>query len=386
MLGWLHAGSDCFDCLPSQDQGLGNSDPDSTKLIIRFISDRNTFCRVPLMNGQVSPSSTPPLSLSSVKSTVDAVLTQLEKVIYGKRQTLQLTLVCLLAEGHLLLEDVPGTAKTLLAKALARAVNGSFKRIQGTPDLLPGDVTGSHLFHPQKGEFSFRPGPVFTHLLLADELNRATPRAQAALLECMAERQVSVEGQTFRLPAPFFVMATQNPIEHEGTFPLPEAQLDRFLMRLSIGYPSLEAEEEMLTRSEQEEPLDQVQPVLSPDALVALQQAVRRVHIQPSVRSYLLELVTATRTHRDLVLGAGPRATKGLFRAAQAWAAMQGRDFVIPDDIKLLVPVILGHRIILAADARLSGKYTGKILEELLHRVMVPIDRGAGDRSLPWPR
>jgi MoxR-like ATPase len=311
--------------------------------------------------------------MQEVKTAVQAVVEQLEKVIFGKRTKLQLTFIGLLADGHVLLEDVPGTAKTLLAKALARTIGGSFRRLQCTPDLLPGDVTGSSVFNQKTGQFEFHPGPVMTQILLADEINRATPRAQAALLECMAERQVSVENRTYQLKRPFFVIATQNPVEHEGTFALPEAQLDRFLMRLSIGYPSPEAEAQMLEASGGENPLDKVEQVLSLDVLGRLQERVRQIHVQPEVRDYLIRVVASTRGHKDLVLGAGPRATQGLYRACQALAAMSGRAFVLPDDVKRLIPAVLYHRVILGAEGRLSRRSVEQVVNDIAKTVPAPI-------------
>ncbi|HWM92268.1 MAG TPA: MoxR family ATPase [Thermoanaerobaculia bacterium] len=311
--------------------------------------------------------------MQEVRQAAEQVIRQLEKAIYGKRPVLELVFNCLLAEGHLLLEDVPGTAKTLLAKALARTLGGGFSRLQCTPDLLPGDVTGSSIFNQKTGEFEFIPGPVFTQILLADEINRATPRSQAALLECMAERQVSVDNRTYPLERPFFVIATQNPVEHEGTFVLPEAQLDRFLMRLSIGYPSPEAEEQMLVRGERSDPLNEVQQVLSLEALAGLQDRIREVHVQPEVRRYIVEVCSATRSARELVLGAGPRATQGLYRACQARAALAGRSFVLPDDVKLLCPSILYHRVILGAEGRLSKRSVPQIVDQAVGNVPAPI-------------
>jgi MoxR-like ATPase len=311
--------------------------------------------------------------MKQVQQAAEAVLQQLETVVFGKRPILELVFNCLLAEGHLLLEDVPGTAKTLLAKALARTLGGGFRRLQCTPDLLPGDVTGSSVFNQKTGEFEFHPGPVFTQILLADEINRATPRAQASLLECMAERQVSVDNWTYALKRPFFVIATQNPVEHEGTFPLPEAQLDRFLMRLSIGYPSPQAEEQMLVRAERSDPLDGVVQVLSLEVLAKLQDQIREVHVHPEVRRYIVAVSSATRSARELVLGAGPRATQGLYRAAQARAAMAGRSFVMPDDVKRLYPSILYHRVILGAEGRLSKRSAPQVVDLAVGLVPAPI-------------
>ena len=324
--------------------------------------------------------------MKQVQQAAEAVLQQLETVIYGKRPILELVLTCLFAEGHLLLEDVPGTAKTLLAKTLARTLGGGFRRLQCTPDLLPGDVTGSSVFNQKSGDFEFHPGPVFTQVLLADEINRATPRAQASLLECMAERQVSVDNRTYLLKRPFFVIATQNPIEHEGTFPLPEAQLDRFLMRLAIGYPSLAAEEQMLVRSAGD-PLEKVVPVLSLEALAELQDQVREVHVHPEVRRYLVAVITSTRNARELVLGAGPRATQGLYRACQARAALAGRNFVLPDDVKRLYPAMLYHRVILGTEGRLSKRSVQQVVDQAVGLVPAPlVDAGPAATGRPVGR
>ena len=322
--------------------------------------------------------------MQDVQAAAKAVIGELSKVIYGKKPKLDRVFCCLLAEGHLLIEDVPGTAKTLLAKALARTLGGSFRRLQCTPDLLPGDVTGSSVFNQKTNEFEFHPGPVFNQVLLADEINRATPRAQAALLECMAEGQVSVDNQTYLLPRPFFVVATQNPVEHEGTFALPEAQLDRFLMRLEIGYPSLDAEVEMLVR-ERQDPLAEVQQALSLEVLIGLRQRVRQVHVHPEVRRFLVQLVAATRTSKLFALGCGPRATKGLYRAAQAAAAMSGRDFVLPDDIKRLVPAVLYHRVILGAEGRLAQRTVGQAVDQAVSMVPAPILDASAARPEPAP-
>ncbi|MCP4220714.1 MAG: MoxR family ATPase [bacterium] len=315
--------------------------------------------------------------MKDVKTAVDRILGQLEQVIFGKREVLQMVLTCLLAEGHLLMEDVPGTAKTLLGKALAQSLGGMFRRLQCTPDLLPGDVTGTNIYNQKTQEFQFHPGPVLTRILLADEINRATPRAQAALLECMAERQVSVEGKTYILKRPFFVIATQNPVEHEGTFALPEAQLDRFLMRLSMGYPSFKAEEMMLRSNQQENPLSKVKRVVTQEQLVALQDKIRSVHVQPEVREYIIRLVASTRDNKDFLLGAGPRATQGLFRAAQAFAASSGRNYVLPDDVKRLYPGILNHRIILSAEGRLSKRSVKQAVDKAVGMVPVPLVEGS---------
>lgn len=305
---------------------------------------------------------------------VAQVRAAIERVIVGKDAVLELVLVALLCEGHILLEDVPGIGKTTLAKAIARCLDCSFKRIQCTPDLIPSDVTGITFFNQRSGEFEFRPGPVAAQIVLADEINRATPRTQSALLEAMEERQVTTEGVTFALPRPFLVLATQNPIELEGTFPLPEAQLDRFLLRLRMGYPSAEQEDEMLLRFEQENPLNSLQPVLTADELLGAMALVTRVHVEPIVRRYIVDLVQATRHHSGLELGASPRASLALLRSGRALAAIRGRTYLEPDDVKALARHVLPHRLILNAQTQLRGRDTGAIVHEVLEQTPVPVE------------
>lgn len=310
--------------------------------------------------------------MEKIERVAAAITEQVEQVVFGKRAVIRLVLVGLFAEGHLLIEDVPGTAKTLLAKTLARTIGGRFSRLQCTPDLLPTEVTGSNIIRPDTGEMTFYPGPVFANILLADEINRATPRTQSALLEAMAERQVSTEGITRQLDRPFFVMATQNPIEHEGTFPLPEAQLDRFLLKISVGYPLPEAEHRMLA-ADAEDPLQAVKQILQPEQLVTVQRMVRTVRISKEIREYIINLASATRTSPLFTLGAGPRATKGLYRAAQALAAMSGRDYVLPDDVKGLYRHVFCHRVMLSSAARMDRKSAESAIEEVAGLVVVPL-------------
>jgi MoxR-like ATPase len=300
------------------------------------------------------------------------IIANVEKAIVGKRQQLLLCLTAWFAEGHLLLEDVPGVAKTMLARALARSVGCEFKRIQCTPDLLPTDVTGASIFNPKTTEFEFRPGPIFSQIVLADEINRATPRTQAALLEAMAEGRVTVDGNTYELEKPFLVIATQNPVDHEGTFPLPEAQLDRFLIRLSLGYPSRDDELAMLDRLQRKHPIESLSAVVSAAELIECQQAIREVYVDDKVRSYILDIVRITREHLDVALGASPRASLALFRTSQALAAVRGHNFVMPDDVKRMAGPVLMHRLILKPESRLRRVTTAKVVEEILAAVPVP--------------
>jgi len=280
--------------------------------------------------------------------------------------------VAYLCEGHVLLEDVPGVAKTMLARALAASVGCSFKRVQCTPDLLPGDITGASVFNPRTTEFEFRAGPIFAQIVLADEINRATPRTQSALLEAMAERRVTVDGQTYALEPPFLVIATQNPVDHEGTFPLPEAQLDRFLVRLSLGYPSAEEETKMLDLLRQAHPIDSLGAVVSADEVLASQRAIREVYVDPKVRDYIVALVRNTREHEDVALGGSPRASMALFRSAQAVAAVRGNDFVLPDDVKRMAPAVLAHRLIVRPESRLRKVTSAAVVQQILTETPVP--------------
>jgi MoxR-like ATPase len=310
--------------------------------------------------------------MADVTTTGKKILANVEKVVVGKRQEILLALVAYLAEGHILLEDVPGVAKTMLARAIALSVGAGFKRVQCTPDLLPTDVTGASIFNPATTQFEFRAGPIFAQIVLADEINRATPRTQAALLEAMAERSVSVDGTTYALKPPFLVIATQNPVDHEGTFPLPEAQLDRFLVRLSLGYPAPEEEAAMLTRLQFKHPIDDLEPVVTADEIVECQQAVRSVRVDEKVCRYIVELIRRTREHNDVLLGGSPRASLALHRASQAVAAIRGQDFVTPDDVKRMAPAVLGHRIILKPESRLRKVTTASVIEEALDSAHVP--------------
>jgi MoxR-like ATPase len=308
-----------------------------------------------------------------VAGIANRIIANIEKVIIGKRQQLTLAVAAYFSEGHILLEDVPGVAKTMFARALARSVGATFKRLQCTPDLLPTDVTGVSIFNQKSAEFEFRPGPVFAQTLLADEINRATPRTQAALLEAMAERRVSVDGQTYVLKPPFLVLATQNPVDQEGTFPLPEAQLDRFLVRLSLGYPSMEEEARMLTRLQMGHPIDDLKPVVTADDVLACQEAIRGIHVDDKVTRYILQVVHASRSNEDVLLGGSPRASIALFRTAQALAAVSGRDFTMPDDVKKMAQPVLAHRLILKPESRLRKRTPSAVVKDLVDDAKVPI-------------
>jgi MoxR-like ATPase len=312
--------------------------------------------------------------MTPLQNYLSSIISNVEKVIIGKRSTIDLLLVALLCEGHVLLEDVPGIGKTMLARSLATSLKGHFKRLQCTPDLLPNDVTGVSIYNQQNSQFEFRQGPIFVNVLLVDEINRATPRTQSALLEAMQEQQVTVDGVTYPLPRPFLVLATQNPIEYEGTFPLPEAQLDRFLMRLSLGYPSPADERKLLTHLQREHPITHLQSVVEGSELIEFQHTVWEVFIDDTLQDYIIKLVNATRNNPDLALGGSPRASLALFKTAQALAAIRGRDHVIPDDIQQLAPSVLTHRLIVSPESALRGKTAQSVLKDILEAT--PLDIG----------
>ncbi len=300
------------------------------------------------------------------------IVENISRVIVGKLDSIELLLTGLLADGHVLLEDIPGLGKTLMAKSLARSIGASFKRVQFTPDLLPADITGFNVYNQQSGQFVFQPGPVMTHVLLADEINRTIPRTQSSLLESMEERQVTVDGTTYPLPNPFFVMATQNPIELEGTFPLPEAQLDRFLLRVRLGYPDNSEEISILDRFQQDDPLLELSSVAAPEEISTLQQTRKKILVSHPVKKYIVSIVNATRESAALRLGASPRGSLGLMRAGQALAALRGRNYVLPDDIKYLVVPVLAHRLILKEEERLRGLTRENLLGEIINRIPIP--------------
>ena len=312
------------------------------------------------------------LSFTDVKQLSEKLLDNLEKVIVGKRRVLETTVIGLLSQGHILIEDVPGVGKTFLARSLAKSLGCKFSRIQFTPDLLPSDVTGTSIYNQQTRQFEFRPGPIMGQIVLADEINRATPKTQSALLEAMEERQITVDGSLHLLPDPFMVLATQNPIEYEGTFPLPEAQLDRFLLRIRLGYPELKEEIRVLENQQFIHPIETIEPVLSLEELKAMQETVKKVHVSSPVKRYIVEMTRATRANTDIYLGASPRGSLGLYRVGQAQAIVHGRDFVLPDDVKGLAEFVLAHRIVVNPAARLNNLTASQVILEIVRGLPVP--------------
>ncbi len=310
--------------------------------------------------------------MDNAQTIANRVLSNVRQVIIGKDSEIRLTLLALLCEGHLLIEDVPGVGKTMLARSIARSIGSTFRRIQFTPDMLPSDVTGVSIFNQKSMEFEFRPGPIMAQIVLTDEINRATPKTQSALLEAMEERQVTVDGVTYAMARPFLVLATQNPIEYEGTFPLPEAQVDRFMMRIHLGYPSKAFEVDMLSRQSEHHPIQDLQQVVAVEELVEAQRAVRSVYVDDLVKAYIVDLVNTTRDHPDIYLGASPRGSLALFMAARAWAAIEGRDFVLPDDVKLLAESTLAHRLIVSPSARIKNVTARQVIEDALRHTPVP--------------
>ena len=310
--------------------------------------------------------------MADVQAIANRIVENVEHVIIGKRQSVQLTVLGLLCQGHILIEDVPGVGKTVLAKALSKSVGCKFQRIQFTPDMLPSDVTGISVFNQKTREFEFRPGPIHAQIVLVDEINRATPKTQSALLESMEERQVTVDGHTYKLDTPFMVLATQNPIEYEGTFPLPEAQLDRFMLRIRLGYPNKEDEMTILDRQRQSHPIDHLEQVVSVEELLAVQKTIKEIYIDEQIKQYIVEVVRQTREHPDVYLGSSTRGALAIYRLGQARAAMFGRDFVLPDDVKALASVALSHRIIVGPAARIKDIEPDAIVQEILNRVTVP--------------
>ncbi|MBU5341440.1 AAA family ATPase [Caldifermentibacillus hisashii] len=306
---------------------------------------------------------------------VEVILNNMERVIVGKREEIILCLTALLADGHVLLEDVPGVGKTMLVKSLAKSVSSTFKRIQFTPDLLPSDVLGVSIYNPKALEFEFRPGPIMGNIILADEINRTSPKTQSALLEGMEEKSVTIDGHTFPLPRPFLVMATQNPIEYEGTYPLPEAQLDRFLLKIHMGYPSFAEEMEVLSRVQEELPIQELTPVITLDELLSMQKEVKGVFVDDTIKQYIISIVTRTRNHPQIYLGVSPRGSIALMQASKSYAYIQGRDFVLPDDIQFLVPFVFSHRMILQSQARYDGVNAEEVISSILSDTKVPIQK-----------
>ncbi|WP_053364894.1 AAA family ATPase [Bacillus sp. FJAT-27245] len=315
------------------------------------------------------------MSRDIMNFNIERILANIEKVMTGKRKVAELSLVALLAEGHVLLEDVPGVGKTMMVRALAKSVGATFRRIQFTPDLLPSDVTGVSIYNPKEMEFQFRPGPIMGNIILADEINRTSPKTQSALLEGMEESSVTIDGVTHRLEKPFFVMATQNPIEYEGTYPLPEAQLDRFLLKMKMGYPEVHEEMEVLNRAQKIPPIEELEPVVSLEELRALQYEIKNVFVEDTIKRYIVDISNRTRIHENVYLGASPRGSIGLMKAAQAYAFICGRDFVLPDDIQYLAPYVLSHRIILKSEAKFEGITAEEIISRIVARVPVPVQR-----------
>jgi MoxR-like ATPase len=329
-----------------------------------------------------------PIAPQSVAAEVAPILREISGVVVGKPESIELTLVAVLAGGHILIEDVPGVGKTILARSLAVSTGCGFKRIQFTPDLLPSDVSGVSIYNQKTGDFEFRPGPIVAQVVLADEINRATPKTQSSLLEAMEERQVTADGVTHQMPEPFIVLATQNPIEYEGTFPLPEAQLDRFLLRIELGYPSMTDEVLIMEGQQRQHPIDALQPVTGPAEILSMQHAVKDIYVDPLIKQYIVTIVDATRKHASVYLGASPRGSLALYRTCQARALLDGRDFVLPDDVKELAYATLGHRIIIAPAARVKNATPKEVVEQTLERIAVPGARarqGAAAQDLGRP-
>ncbi|MDN4075877.1 AAA family ATPase [Fictibacillus terranigra] len=316
------------------------------------------------------------MKFDSYRSELEAVIRNIENVMVGKKQVSELSIVALLAGGHVLLEDVPGVGKTMMVRAIAKSLGLQFSRIQFTPDLLPSDITGVSIFNQKEMNFEFRAGPLMGNVILADEINRTSPKTQSALLESMEEKSITVDGRTHILPSPFFVMATQNPIEYEGTYPLPEAQLDRFLIKLNMGYPTPDEEMSILSLITQDHPIDHLKPVVTAEELNGMKEQVKAVYVDETVKKYIIDLVNRTRNHRSIYLGASPRGSLALMKAAQAHAFMMDRDFVVPDDVKYLAPFVLTHRILLKPEARFEGETADTVVRDLLNRVPVPIQKG----------